>query len=295
MAIGDLITQAGQLQWRGLLLGLGTDYDLTKLDGWEDMPPVDVGSKVRPRSHGADPGVLLAQPHVFTATFDIDPLQAGGTAAARRFVRAQTGPPATALLEAVAVSLDAGETLIRFAQLTARKIPLEINYENIIKDAVLQWECADPRLYALAQTTVTCRLPLADPASGSGAYPQTYPFAYASLIAGGGPQAAVNNGNAETPPVYTFTGPLTNPVLTISDTTGTRRTVFGITLAAGEQLVVDVLNKTVTDGGASRYGYNSGTAIEQLTLAPGTSQITLSADAGDATASLTAVYRDATI
>jgi hypothetical protein len=295
MAIGDLITQAGQLQFRGLLLGLGTDYDLTKLDAWEDMPPVDVGSKVRPRSHGADPGVLLAQPHVFTATFDIDPLQAGGTAAARAFLRAQTGPPATAQLEAVAVSLDAGVTMIRFAQLTARKIPLEINYENIIKDAGLQWECADPRLYALPQTTVTCRLPLPDPASGSGAYPQTYPFAYASTIAGSGPQAAVNGGNAETPPVFTFTGPLTNPAITISDATGTRRTAFGIVLAAGEQLIIDVLNKTITDGGASRYGYNSGTAIEQLTLAAGTSQITLTADGGTAAASLTAVYRDATI
>src|SRR5213595_774355 len=217
MSAGDLITQAGQLQFRDLLLGMGTDYDLTDLAGWEDMPPVDVGSKTRPRQHGADPARMLAQPQALTATFDIDPQAGGGTAAARAFLRNRTGLPADATQEPIAVSLDPGVVKIRYGQLTARKIPIKINYENIIKDAVLQWQCSDPRLYSSTLQTVTAKLPVADPGSGSGVYPQNYPFNYAAIISGGGPQPATNNGNTETPPVYTITGPIITPAITITD------------------------------------------------------------------------------
>lgn len=294
MSAGNLITGPGQLQWRNLLLGPGTDYDLTNLSGWEDMPPVDVGSKTKPRSHGADPGRMLAQPHSFTAVFDINPQASGGTAAARSFLRAQTGLPDDTRQEPIAVCLDAGAIMLRFGQLTARKVPFVVNYENVIKDSALQWQCADPRLYSGVQTQLTARLPVGDPASGTGAYPLTYGSTYANLIAGGGPQSATNNGNAASPPVYTISGPVTSPSITITDANGTRQTTFNLVLVAGDSLVVDVLNKTVTLNGAARYGFSSGTPIENLSLAPGTSAISLNGT-GDASVQLTAAFYDAYI
>jgi hypothetical protein len=501
MSAGDLITGPGQIQFRDLLLGLGTDYDVTKLAGWEDMPPVDVGSRARPRQHGADPGRMLAQPQAVTATFDINPQAAGGTGPARQFLRSRTGLPEDARQEPIAVCLDAGTTMIRYGQLTARNVPLVINYENVIKDAVLQWQCADPRLYSSVTQSLLARLAVAAPASqavrtnyqknplaagtgvgfagytlgtgeavtttwitgagdgpipeittygratittpktagtsgwsalsssmrgpaaggagdlttesvyvrssvtttivmraafytsggstvnyadsgsialpagqwvrisstatasntyasvawwaridtatilaagttvdatgaldemsgtlgtffsgatpnaGSvshawtgtanaststetlnspGVYPNTYPSAYATIVAGGGPQSATNNGNAPTPPVYTISGPATSPSLTISDSSGTRQTTFGLSLAATDSLVIDVLNRTVTLGGADRYGFSSGTPIEALQLNPGTSTISLGGT-GDATTQLTVTFSDAYI
>jgi len=297
VSAGDLITGPGQLQWRNLLLGPGTDYDLKDLSGWEDMPPVDVGSKTKPRGHGADPGRMLAQPHVFTAVFDLNPLTAGGTGPARAFLRAQTGLPDDTRQEPVAVCLDQGITMLRFGQLTARKIPVVLNYETVIKDVALQWQCADPRLYSSTLTTLLGRLPVADPSSGTGAYPLSYGGTYSNLIQGAGPQSAVNHGNASTPPVYTITGGasgVTSPAITIIDASGTRQTTFNFTLAPGDSLVIDVLNRTVLLNGASRYGFSGGTPIESLTLAPGTSTISFNGT-GDASALLTAAFYDAYI
>lgn len=294
MSAGDLITQAGQIQFRDLLLGAGTDYNVTKLAGWEDLPPVDSGARLKPRQHGADPGLMLAQGQTVTATFDIDPLTGGGTAAARSFLRSRTGLASDALLEPLAVCLDPGVFRIRYGQLKARNVPLSLGYEIAVRDAVLQWECADARIYSSTLRTVLVRLPIADVGSGTGAYPQNYPFNYAGIIAGGGAQPATNGGNAPTPPVYTIAGPATSPGFSINDSAGSRRIVFNLQLAAGEQLVIDVLNRTVTlgAGGASRYGFSSGVPIENLYLLPGTSTITLDGG-GDSTTSLTVAYRDA--
>ena len=296
MSAGDLITQAGQIQFRDLLLGAATDYNVTKLAGWEDLPPVDSGARLKPRQHGADPGLMIAQGQAVTATFDIDPVTGTttGTAAARAFLRARTGLATDALLEPIAVCLDPGVIRIRYGQLKARNVPLGLGYEIAVRDAVLQWECADPRLYSGELRSVLVRLPIADVGSGSGVYPQNYAFNYAGIIAGGGAQPATNDGNAPTPPVYTIAGPATSPGITINDSAGSRRIVFNLQLAAGEQLVIDVLNRTVTLGvdGASRYGFSSGVPIENLYLLPGTSTITLDGG-GDSTTALTVSYRDA--
>jgi hypothetical protein len=506
VSAGNLITGPGQLQWRNLLLGPGTDYDLKDLSGWEDMPPVDVGSKTKPRGHGADPGRMLAQPHTFTSVFDVNPQASGGTGPARAFILAQTGLPDDTRQEPIAVCLDQGVTMLRFGQLTARKIPFVVNYENVIENCALQWECADPRLYSSAQTVISAALPVAAPASqavrtnatlnplaitpgtGFGAYaagtgeagtttwitgagdgpmpeittygrwsvttaktsgstgwkseaaanrapasgvagdvwtgsiwlrytgtgtahfvprisfytsggtqltpvdatpvdlvsgqwtritasaaapgtfasvalwpyqtsgyvlpagstldatgeqvefaaqagtfvsgatpntpnlvhawtgaanasastetlsspgvfPLTYPAPYATMVAGGGPQTAVNNGNATSPPVYTIAGGasgVTSPAISITDGTGTRQTVFNLTLAAGDALVIDVLNRTVLLNGANRYGFSTGTPIESLTLAPGSSTLSLSGT-GDGSVLLTAAFYDAYI
>lgn len=292
---GELITGPAQLQFRDLLLGENTDYPLTKLAGWEDMPPLDIGSEPKPRGHGAESGMVLAGVHTITATFDIDPAGPADTAAARRFLRSRAGVSVGGLQEPIAVSLDDGTTEIRYGQLTARSVPIELGYENVIRDAVLQWQCDDPRLYSVQEHTVNVRLPAPDPGAGSGAgvYPQAYPFDYAGIVSGGGPQPVVNAGNAPTPAVYTLHGPNVSPGIRITDDAGTRRILFGsVTLAPGETLVIDVLNRTVMLGTASRYGFSTGVPIERMELAPGTSTVSLEG-AGDTSTLLTVAYRDA--
>lgn len=295
MAAGDLITGPGQLQFRDLLIGEETDYPLTKLAGWEDMPQTDIGSAPRPRAHGADPGIVLAGSHTVTATFDIDPGTPAGTAEARRILRARAGLGAGGVLEPIAVCLDPGTVLVRYGQLTARSVPLELGYETVVRSAVLQWQCDDPRLYSGELHTVNVRLPLPDPESGTGAYPQRYPFRYAAVLADGGPQTVENAGNAPTPAVYTITGPISAPGLTISDSAGTRRIAFStITLGPGEPLVIDVLNNTVMIGTASRSGSSVGVPVNRMELAPGISTVSLEG-AGDTSALLAIAYRDADI
>ena len=98
----------------------------------------------------------------------------------------------------------------------------------------------DPRKYAAAGRALTINL---QPSSVGGGLivPFTVPF---SLDAASPPGAATatNAGNFPTPPVAVVTGPVSGPVLT-NLTTSQSVSWGGLTLGAGDKLVVDFLNK----------------------------------------------------
>ncbi len=86
---------------------------------------------------------------------------------------------------------------------------------------------------------------LTPPTGGGVTYPVIYPIVLASAT--GGSENVVNNGNAEAWPLITFDGPLTTP--RIFNETLDREMVLNMTLALGDQVIIDMKNKTIIQGG----------------------------------------------
>ncbi|MBB2909328.1 hypothetical protein FHS43_000574 [Streptosporangium becharense] len=280
-----------QIDWNGFLFGAGTSYELVRLDGWIDSPGLTNGSAPRTARHGSWPGGMRGQARTVTATLEIAAGEAMGEAI--RALRAATPIVRSAVQAPLAIRCD-GETLVVGAQFAGRVVPIDQPYSmGYAPKAVLQWFCADPRLYEPVEQSVT----IGAPAGGSGglAYPLAYPLVYGTAPV---PNTAtcVNTGNAETNPVVTFIGPLTTPRLVNSTTT--RALVFDLDLDDGQTLIVDTDRGTVLLNGTTdrrNTRSNLGVPIEYFELDPGPNDLSLLAEASGPGAQATVRWKSASM
>lgn len=156
------------------------------------------------------------------------------------------------------------------------------------KQFQLQLVAADPRVYSYALNTAVV---MASASSGDvgRAYDKQYDIDYGPAAPSG--QVLITNGGSTlTYPVLTITGPATNPQIT-NMTTG-QRISLAYTLVAGEQLVIDTLNRTVKLGGvANRYGAIDFLNTSWWGLVPGVNDLRIASFATGA--SLRVDWRDA--
>lgn len=130
---------------------------------------------------------------------------------------------------------------------------------------------------------------LAEPAGGYG-YDKEYDYGYGGA-ADSGLGICVNGGNRATWPVFTITGPVTNP--RIENLTLGKTLRFQISLSPGQELTINSQDKTVIlDGAASRYFTKSG---DWFQLAPGANSLRFASTSYDPDAGLTVTWRDAWI
>lgn len=106
-------------------------------------------------------------------------------------------------------------------------------------------------------------------------------------LGSGLPGPVVVNTIADVYPVWTVTGTTVNPTLE-NRTTGTSIQYNG-TITASQTLVIDMLNQTAKLNGANVLGNVSG---DWIILAPGTNQITYSADNGTTAPNSTLEYAE---
>lgn len=144
----------------------------------------------------------------------------------------------------------------------------------------------DPRKYStvLHQATAT----QASAAAGL-APPLTPPF---TLPAGAPPMAVAvtNAGSFETRPTITIAGPITGPAV-VNQTTGAAVSFSGMTLAAGDQLVVDLLAKQSYLNGVYR---TADVSSSWWSLPPGTTTVQVTGT-GSTGSTMTVAWRDAWI
>jgi hypothetical protein len=141
--------------------------------------------------------------------------------------------------------------------------------------SVIKWALTlfsgDPRRYGSSQ-----RIASYDPTTaGSGAglqFPVSFPLTFPGVEVSN--LKATNAGNFETPPVLTITGPVTNPTID-NDTTGESIVTTGLTLAAGEEAVIDVGAKTLTLAGTQRPDLIDASATTWFGLKAGTNLLRL--------------------
>lgn len=150
---------------------------------------------------------------------------------------------------------------------------------------------SDPRVYSFALSTLTAAT--ADPgASTAGrSYPHLFNRAYAAALPLG--QLLVTNaGTSSTYPIVYINGPGNNPV--ISNFTTGQSLYLNYSLAAGEYLAVDMLNRTVyLNGTASRYGAVDFARSSWWPLLPGVNDLRIAFDTYLSGSSLRVDWRDA--
>jgi hypothetical protein len=273
-------------------MGDGSLYNVTSIDGLDSLPDLTIGMAPKPRRHGSWLGGKLAQKRVISIGFEIlgDPKD-----------DYRTTKPKNALLKAMQLmdselpllfDMDYGEDEVMvYASVTALDLPLTNNYSRL-RRGVLEFTCTDPMKYAPAQKTGQATTPVVPVAAP---YGQAYGFAYSITTGLSGTFRATNDGNSNSPVVYTIIGPVTQPRITLTDKTGVRSTMFNLTLKAKDRLVIDTAKNSAMRNGASMFGTASGALIPDLVMRPGTTTVAFTGDdTGGATPpSLNANWRDA--
>ncbi|WP_037680462.1 phage distal tail protein [Streptomyces griseus] len=291
-APGSLITRDGQMQWAGLLLGPGTPYEIDRggLSGWEDLPEYDASDADHPTAHGAWPGARYARPRKIGGTVWTVPSE-DSTESSLSAMRALR--QALLLGDAerwLAVRLH-GETLAVRARVSQRVLAADRTYTTQgVARASVQWYATDPRRYSVTEQSAVTGAP--QPESGL-TWPLTWPL-YWGQSASTGDVLAANSGSAPTHPMITFTGPCSNP--TVTDRTSGRRLRYEITLAEGDELVIDTAAGTVTlNGTASRRDTAApdSSPEELFAFEPGRAQLAFRPDTDGAGARMTVRWRDA--
>ncbi|MFF9146980.1 phage distal tail protein [Streptomyces sp. NPDC055051] len=289
LAPGSLITQDGQMQWAGLLIGPGTPFAVDKsgLTGWEDLPEYDSADADRPTSHGAWPGARYAKPRKTGGTIVLMP-EHGGAPAAVRALR-----QALALLDEerwLAVRLH-GETLAVRARIAQRVVPADQGFATQGSSRMsVQWLATDPRRYAVNEQIATSTPP--QPEAGL-VWPLTWPLSWGQAKSTG--DATVENtGSAPTHPVIVFRGPCSMP--SVTERVSRRRLRYAIDLTAGDELTVDTRAGTVMlNNSASRLhtAMADSTPEELFVLEPGRSDLSFRPEEGTEQALMTVRWRSA--
>lgn len=285
---GELVQHDSDLEWRGLLIGRGTAFEVITLTGWDGAPPPRRVSIDRPGRHGTLPGELRAGERIIEADIHIGhvPLSTADFRAARAALRSALVWDENPTEEPLVVMLD-GVALMVQARVINFDVPTERQYDQGYQTASIQWAASDPRKFSLTLQQETAGLP---EASSSGlAFPLAFPLAFGAGQAGG-TISLTNSGNADVWPVFEVTGPITGPVIT--DTDSGRALTFNsdFEILAGQTLRIDSDLGTAAIGPASRR--NELASADWFSIPAGqTRQIRFTATSG--TGLLTGYARDA--
>jgi hypothetical protein len=161
-----------------------------------------------------------------------------------------------------------------------------LEYSATRWEATCEWRAVDPRFYSDTETVEN----VGQATSGGGwEFPWTFPWTFGS--GGSGTVQLENAGLADTFMVATITGPCGGPRLEHVGL-GLQVNMSGLTLAAGETVVVDFQNRTVLLNGTSDR-YNTLTSASRFfPLQPGSNEIRFATATGT-TATAELRYRSA--
>ncbi|MFC9591731.1 phage distal tail protein [Streptomyces sp. NPDC056944] len=289
IAPGSLITQDGQIQWAGLLIGPGTPFNVDRsgLQGWEDLPEYDSSDADRPTSHGAWPGSRYAKPRKISGTIVLMPEYDGAVEAIRALRQS------LALLDEerwLTVRLH-GELLAVRARIAQRVVPADQGFATQGSSKMsIQWLASDPRRYTVNEQSASTTPP--QPETGL-TWPLVWPLNWGQAKSTGD-AVAENTGSAATHPVIVFRGPCSMP--TVTERVSKRRLRYAIDLAAGDELVVDTANGTVmlNNTASRRHTAMADSSPEELfLLEPGRTELSFRPDAGTPEALMTIRWRSA--
>lgn len=265
---GELITQDGQVEWRGLLLGAGTSYRYVNLEGWMDLPDLRDGDIDFDNAHGSQPGQLLVGRRVVTLSFTMS-LSTADFAVAQTALRAATAPSENPAEEPLVAQWGGVKSMLN-ARVTRRSIPSPRDNGMGYSQGAIQWRATNPRLLHLPQIIAG---PVTPPVGGTGGliYPLVYPLVYGSAQSGG-ELLITNVGNSAIQPVFRITGPSTGPVITNPDTGAQLAFDPSYVLPSGKKLLLSYEDRSVLlDDGVSRS--NQLDTRGWFTLPVGTSRV----------------------
>ena len=280
MAAGDLITDDLQIEFNDLLMGDdASGLEIVQFTPF-DYPDLRSSDIARPLDHGLFPGTDYFGGRTITLRLETW----GGWDAVRRALAAfQVGAELPLVWQQDGIGKLMANVRVR------RRGPLQIDSAYAVagmSGCAVEFAATDPRIYSNEIHSATATLEAA--ASG-----MTFNATFNLLFGvGTSSTASVENiGTFETRPLIRITGAVDAPSL-INETTGKTLALSG-SLAAGEYVDVDFLNRTVMlNGESSRYNWVVDSA-GWWTLEPGINSIRLSGSPGSPTPTADIQWRDA--
>lgn len=283
-----VLQKVGQVQWGDLLMGPGTGYSISSLSGIDDLPEVRNQDTAKSDAHGDYTGPDYTGPRTVQIGLT---LMADTPDLLRQMIidlRRATQPGRQAAdLQFLNWGISAT------GKIRKRAIPYDAENLWTTASAALEWYCADPYLYALAEESVSTTA--YSPSSGR-TYPRTYPRTYGASGASG-TVTATNNGDSPAYPVLRLDGPVANPSIE-QPATGAFLVLDG-TINAGEYILIDTRSRAVLfQGTTPRRDFVRGGSTWPLLL-PGDNQLTYRGSAlpgaPGQTSALTVVWRDTSL
>ncbi|MGW2379313.1 distal tail protein Dit [Streptomyces sp. NPDC001658] len=156
----------GRIQWGNLVFGPGSPYAVSAIDGVDDLPEIRSEDVPRPGQHGDYTGPDFTGPRVIPVKLGLradspDQLRELSLAL-RNATQVQRQPEPLRFLD---------QDVLVWAKVRKRNIPYDAEYLWRIGDAALEFYCADPYLYSLAEHSASTTA--YSPAAG-----RQYPLAY---------------------------------------------------------------------------------------------------------------------
>jgi hypothetical protein len=278
----------GHLQWGDLLMGPGTGFHVQSISGIDDLPEVRNQDVAKSDAHGDYTGPDYVGPRVVQIGLS---LIADTPDALRQMIldlrRATQPGSAPADLQL----LDWGVSVS--GKVRKRSVPYDAEQLWRTGSAVIEWYCADPYLYGLAEQSVSTAA--YSPSAGR-TYPRTYPLTYGSA-GSSGTVTCTNSGDAPAYPVLRLDGPVANPSIEQPDLGALL--VLDATLQPGDYLLIDTRSRAVLyQGTTPRRSWVRGGSTWPL-LMPGDNQLTYRgsalAGAPGQSSLLTVTWRDTSL
>jgi len=279
-----------QYQWGNFTFGAGTDVQIAQEEGLRSLAPVRNNDVNQPRDDGSYAGLNFLGVRTVTLTLSITRTTVDFETVIAGIANAfqNDSDPTT---QTVLQFMYPGWSTPR--QVTGRVMRVgfitDLNYQfHRIDSLPVEILCNDPLIYDTVLKTASTTVPSINTSLRFNVI-----FNAIFGTASGGTMSVTNNGNVPTLPVFTISGPVTNPMIYIPSTNQYMK--FNIQLLAGDSLVIDTVMSTVTlNGSASRFN-TIATGSQWLSFPVGTTSIVVSSSDGTyPTGNLFSVqYRDA--
>lgn len=288
MAAGSLITEDWQMEYAGLLLGGSTNYSIATINGLLDLPAVLSSDAQRLKANGMFAGDDFIGGRSITVSVETwgDSDAAFSTLVANLTRATLPGRDEQPLVFQIPGVAGGGKRQI-MCRPRRRATPIGKDFYYKIPIFNVEFFATSPFIFenTLNQETVTLAA-----AGGSGLQFDAVPDLTFGGLPVGGVVVCTNSGDSQSYPVLTIHGPCVNP--RIENTESNKTVAFDLTLDTGDELVVDMSERTVVlNGNASRYSALTSTS-EFWSLSPGNSTIRFTASTTTA-ASLDIEWRSA--
>jgi hypothetical protein len=260
-----------QYEINGLLIGRGTPYKVMNIDGLFALPDVLSSDEAREGADGersADNETLAGRTITIDITMLTDEVAPLTNDDLYEDLQAATSDIKTPLM----FRIKRPGRPERFIEAKIRRRAFQANYEfsTGMAAGAVQLKALDPRIYSSDLESLQTVL---QSLTGGRSYPLSFPRSYGAGAAAG-TLTATNDGTYPTPVVLTVTGPLQDPIIEHIEK-GRVLEFEDITLAAGEELIIDTGRKTaLLNGVTSRR--NLMKRAEWFLLDPGDNNIRFS-------------------
>lgn len=274
-----------------LLMGAGTDYDITDLRGFgippvraNDIPRLDQIGSITSRKELMNARSINMRVIVYGDPGDT--LDARVTALKKVI---QPNDLTGKLKFRFPVGWGSSDTVNddRFITVYVRKLTQQILASNSAGriPMFISFEAPDPRINGAEENSESIAL---STFTGGATFNATFNLSFGTGVSG---TVTLNNaGNFKANPVVRFNGPLTDPKLTNS-TASSYVELAGLTLGAGEYVDIDFRERSILKGGSTSV-YNKLTNTSTWwTLAPGDNNLVFSAASSSST-TCTVTYHD---